>query len=143
MENIMKRPVFVGQEFYLLFWKSAVVIVIVPVSLCSLNYKFSKHPNCIRRSWGDTILVTINKPSAYDRQMLCQAAMCPLVVRVKIDDLYYKMQHSCVCYINGRKLLTVLKSDSWWMTNVMHKSFSMCLFLFTTLYMFRAHSAHY
>jgi len=29
------------------------------------------------------------------------------------------------------------------MTNVMHKFFSMYLFLFTTLYMFRAHSAHH
>ena len=34
-------------------------------------------------------------------------------------------------------------NDSWWMTNVMHKFFSMYLFLFTTLYMFRAHSAHH
>ena len=34
-------------------------------------------------------------------------------------------------------------NDSWWMTNVMHKFSSMCLFLFTTLYMFRAHSAHH
>jgi hypothetical protein len=33
--------------------------------------------------------------------------------------------------------------DSWQMTNVMHKFFSMCLFLFITLYMFRAHSAHH
>jgi hypothetical protein len=29
------------------------------------------------------------------------------------------------------------------MTNVMHKLFSMCLFLFITLYMFRAHRAHH
>jgi len=29
------------------------------------------------------------------------------------------------------------------MNNVMHKFFSMYLFLFTTLYMFRAHSAHH
>ena len=29
------------------------------------------------------------------------------------------------------------------MTNVMHKFFSMCLFLFITLYMFRAHRAHH
>ena len=29
------------------------------------------------------------------------------------------------------------------MTNVMHKFFSMYLFLFITLYMFRAHSAHH
>ena len=29
------------------------------------------------------------------------------------------------------------------MNNVMHKFSSMCLFLFTTLYMFRAHSAHH
>ena len=29
------------------------------------------------------------------------------------------------------------------MTNVMHKFSSMYLFLFTTLYMFRAHSAHH
>jgi len=29
------------------------------------------------------------------------------------------------------------------MTNVMHKSSSMYLFLFITLYMFRAHSAHH
>ena len=29
------------------------------------------------------------------------------------------------------------------MTNVMHKFFSMCLFLFITLYMLRAHSAHH
>ena len=33
-------------------------------------------------------------------------------------------------------------NDSWKMTNVMHKFFSMCLFLFITLYMFRAHRAH-
>ena len=33
-------------------------------------------------------------------------------------------------------------NDSWLMTNVMHKLFSMYLFLFITLYMFRAHSAH-
>jgi len=33
--------------------------------------------------------------------------------------------------------------DSWWMTNVMHKFSSTCLFLFTTLYMFRAHNAHH
>ena len=32
---------------------------------------------------------------------------------------------------------------SWWMNNVMHKFSSMCLFLFTTLYMFRAHSAQH
>ena len=29
------------------------------------------------------------------------------------------------------------------MTNMVHKFFSMCLFLFITLYMFRAHSAHH
>jgi len=29
------------------------------------------------------------------------------------------------------------------MTNVMNKFFSKCLFLFTTLYMFPAHSAHH
>jgi hypothetical protein len=29
------------------------------------------------------------------------------------------------------------------MTNVMHKFFSMCLFLFITLYMFRAHRVHH
>ena len=29
------------------------------------------------------------------------------------------------------------------MNNVMHKFSSMCLFLFVTLYMFRAHSAHH
>jgi hypothetical protein len=29
------------------------------------------------------------------------------------------------------------------MTNVMHKFFSMYLFLFITLYMFRAHRAHH
>ena len=34
-------------------------------------------------------------------------------------------------------------TESWWMTNVMHKFSSMCLFLFTTLYMFRADSAHH
>ena len=33
--------------------------------------------------------------------------------------------------------------DSWWMTDVTHKFSSMCLFLFITLYMFRAHSAHH
>jgi hypothetical protein len=32
---------------------------------------------------------------------------------------------------------------TWWMTNVMHKLFSMCFFLFITLYMFRAHSANH
>ena len=34
-------------------------------------------------------------------------------------------------------------NDSWWMTNVLHRFSSMCLFLFTTLYMFRAHRAHH
>jgi len=34
-------------------------------------------------------------------------------------------------------------TNSWWMTNVMHKFSSMCLFLFKSLYMFRAHSAHH
>ena len=34
-------------------------------------------------------------------------------------------------------------NDSWWMINVMHKFSSMCLFIFTTLYMFRTHSAHH
>jgi hypothetical protein len=29
------------------------------------------------------------------------------------------------------------------MTNVTHKFLSMCLFLFTTLYMFRTHRAHH
>jgi len=33
-------------------------------------------------------------------------------------------------------------SDSWWMTNVTH-NFSMYLFIFLTLYMFRAHRAHH
>jgi len=33
---------------------------------------------------------------------------------------------------------SMLTHDSWWMTNVMHKFSSMCLFLFTTLYMFWA-----
>jgi len=34
-------------------------------------------------------------------------------------------------------------NDSWWMTNVMHKFSSICLFPFTTLYVFRSHSAHH
>ena len=34
-------------------------------------------------------------------------------------------------------------NDSWLMTNVMHKFFSMYLFLFITLYMFRAHRANH
>ena len=33
--------------------------------------------------------------------------------------------------------------DSWLMTNVMHKFFSMYLFLFITLYTFQAHRAHH
>ena len=33
-------------------------------------------------------------------------------------------------------------NDSWYMTNVMHKFFSMYLLIFITLYMFRAHRAH-
>ena len=37
----------------------------------------------------------------------------------------------------------MLLHDSWELTNVMHKFFSVCLFLFITLYMFQAHSAHH
>ena len=33
-------------------------------------------------------------------------------------------------------------NDSWYMTNVTHKLFSMYLFLFITLYVFRAHRAY-
>ena len=48
------------------------------------------------------------------------------------------------CKISVRSTAVELcVSDSWWMTNVMHKFSSMCLFLFATLYMFRAHSAHH
>ena len=36
-----------------------------------------------------------------------------------------------------------LCNDSWQMTNVKHKFLSMYLFLFITLYMFRAHRAHH
>ena len=34
-------------------------------------------------------------------------------------------------------------NDSWWMNNVTHKFLSMYLFLFITLYMFRAHRANH
>ena len=104
-----------GQEFYLLFLKkkSELITLIVPVSLYSLNYNFPKHPNGIGQYRGDPILVTIYKPSAFDRQIIRQGAMCPLVLRVKIVDLYYKMQPSRLWYINDRKLLTVLKIQGY------------------------------
>jgi len=40
-------------------------------------------------------------------------------------------------------IITQKSYDFWWMTNVMHEFSSVCLFLFTTLYMFRAQSAHH
>ena len=46
--------------------------------------------------------------------------------------------HSCLSNYKSSS-----SNDSWWMNNVMHKFFSIYLFLFITLYMFRAHRAHH
>ena len=59
-----------------------------------------------------------------------------------VPFLYILLPKPCMTFIFLR-YSDILVNDFWWMTNVMHKFSSMCLFLFTTLYMFRAHSAHH
>jgi len=60
-------------------------------------------------------------------------------------DLLYSRETSCLLWYRNWAFMYNFTScnDSWWMTNMMHKFSSMCLFLFTILYMFRAHSAHH
>ena len=66
-----------------------------------------------------------------------------------VERIYWAFRHSRAkeierpSYYYGQYFSYPAFSDSWWMTNVMHKFSSMCLFLFTTLYMFWAHSAHH
>ena len=52
---------------------------------------------------------------------------------------YYNSKGGFVEYVSFFRVFLY----SWWMTNVLHKFSSVCLFLFTTLYMFRAYSAHH
>ena len=72
--------------------------------------------------------------------------VCEVSMRcqTKLLSLSYKERAASKATNNDKnKCYAIFNSHSWWMTNMMHKSFSMYLFPFITLYMFRAYRAHH
>ena len=101
-------------------------------------------------TWNILYFLSIESDQSFDCHIPCNVQVHSLCVRKCLVVHVFHHLLGLMVYItnfnNCHSLHFVDRTscnDSWWMTNVMHKLSSMCLFLFTTLYMFRAHRAHH
>jgi hypothetical protein len=91
------------------------------------------------------------------RKRLLQHSTYMCLTHTFFENLCFLMASRCINWIGCRSIywfhflypcytelfLQNWVTNSWQMTNVTHKFLSMYLFLFITLYMFRAHRAHH
>ena len=99
------------------------------------------HPHLTPKSNKDKSYTSTPPLCLHDRLQVNTQRCCCLEVCFGIRE-HRSFGHSCYCKIL-HSVDRASCNDSWWMTNVLHKFFSMYLFLFITVYIFRAHRAHH